>query len=90
MPDPRCPFCRRAYTDARGCMSSPEELEPVLYGAEQNPISSGPTCRDCGAPSGTMHHVACSCAECPQCHQQAHGGEMSCEENRQLTMGGAA
>jgi hypothetical protein len=90
MPDPRCPFCRRRYADPRGCKPGlPGEIDPVLYGEEVHPISSSPTCADCGAGTGAIHHVACSCAECPNCRELFHGS-MSCDENRQLTMGGAA
>lgn len=96
MPDPRCPYCRRRYADVRGCKPGlPGEIDPVLYGDEWYPFSDepGPTCRDCGAPKGLIHHADCSCSECPSCHRQYHGG-MTCEEDAQfhaeLRSGGTA
>ena len=90
MPDPRCPYCRRRYTDPRGCKPGlPHEIDPALYGEEVHPISSSPTCSDCGAATGAIHHVACPVAECVSCHRQHHGG-MSCAEDAALTTGGRA
>ena len=90
MPDFTCPECRRPYGDPEGCDWSYTEFRPIVYGAEQNPLSSGPTCRDCATPKGATHHAGCSCTECPSCHNQWHGLETSCEDNRVLTTGGRA
>ena len=91
MSEPTCPECKRAYADPRGCL--PFDGGPLAYGSELDPISSGPTCRDCGAPKGTEHHAGCACTECPSCHRQYHGG-MTCEEDAQfhaeLRTGGTA
>ena len=81
MTTPTCPYCQRHLDDARGC----EYLEPVVYGAEQHPLSTSLTCRDCAAPLGTRHHAECSCTECASCHRQFHGGD--CEANRLLVTG---
>lgn len=87
---PTCPECRRPYGDPLGCDWDYTDFRPVLYGAERNPISSGPTCRDCGTPRGTMHHAGCACTECPSCHNQWHGVDTSCDEDARLRSGGGA
>lgn len=88
MTTPTCPYCERPYADPRGCAYHPEDARPKVYGSELYPLSHGDTCRDCGAPKGTPHHAGCACTECPICHDQWHGNDMSCEKNRSLTMGG--
>lgn len=84
---PSCDYCERWLDDPRGCEPGPaNEVDPVIYGEELYPFSDGPACRDCSAPKGTMHHVECSCTECPLCHRQYHGS-MTCAENRALLAG---
>ena len=55
MPDFTCPECRRPYGDPEGCDWSYTDFRPMVYAAEQNPLSSGPTCRDCATPKGATH-----------------------------------
>lgn len=87
---PTCPYCQRLLSDPRGCEPGDgSEREPVLYGQEQDPLSSDPTCRDCGTPRGATHHAGCSCTECPRCGLQWHGVEGDCEANRALVTGGS-
>ena len=86
---PTCTYCERPFADARGCEYLEGDPAPVTYGHEQHPLSTSDRCRDCGAPIGTMHHVACLCSECAACHRQFHPG-LTCEEDRQLVTGGAA
>ena len=90
MPEFTCPECQRPYGDGRGCDWDYTAFQPVLYGAEVHPISIGPSCRDCGTPSGASHHAGCSCSECPSCHRQWHGVDMTCAEDAELTTGTAA
>ena len=70
---PTCEYCTRPYADPRGCEYLDDDTKPVKYGEELDPLSTTPTCRDCAAPLGTEHHVACTKAECPTCHGQWFG-----------------
>jgi hypothetical protein len=83
--NPTCDTCHRLLSDPRSCEYDPER-GPVRYGHEEHPLSVGPTCRDCGARKGTLHHLECIATECPECHGQYHGST-SCEEDRLLRTG---
>jgi len=90
-PKPTCPYCERTLADPRGCEYQDGDTRPVEYGQEQHPLSTSDRCRDCGAPMGTMHHVACLCSECPRCHGQfGLCFAIDCEAARSLVTGGAA
>ena len=88
-PPKGCDYCKRPFSDPRGCLYEPADERPATYGFEAHPLSSGPTCRDCGAPKGTEHHAECLAAECRSCQRQWHAG-LSCEEDARLVMGGDA
>lgn len=47
---PRCTYCGREYRDARGCDWLDGDPKPPTYGSECHPLSTGPTCYDCGTP----------------------------------------
>ena len=93
MSKPTCTYCERPYSDERGCEYTDGDERPVLYGEEVHPISTCPTCRDCGSPRGKEHRAYCLCTECSTCHSQFHPG-MTCEEGAQfhaeLRAGGTA
>lgn len=88
-PEPTCIYCRRAFTDPRGCEWDDGDPKPPTYGTECHPLSIAPDCYDCGAPKGTEHHAYCLAVECTACHRQWHPG-MTCEADALLVTGGAA
>ena len=95
MPNPKCAYCSRRYGDARGCQYLDDDPAPVIYGQEEHRFSAGPTCRDCGSPEGTAHHVTCMCSECATCHGlEVHRfvpvdstcGQSQCHENTPMKL----
>ena len=90
---PTCTYCRRPFSDPRGCEYLPGDEQPVIYGEELHPFGDGPTCRDCGTARGRRHHAFCLATECPTCHNQFHPGS-TCDEDAkfhaELRTGGTA
>lgn len=88
MSEPTCLYCERPYADPRGCEWLEGDPKPPTYGSECHPLSTGPTCYDCGTPREREHHAYCLATECTACHRQGHIGP--CDEDAALTTAGAA
>lgn len=101
MPTPTCPYCERAYSDRRGCEYLDSDPRPLPYGDETDAyaalrgltarsMTQTPTCSDCAAPKGTLHHSTCLKAECSACHHQfGLCGGTDCDEVWQWSTGGS-
>ncbi len=55
----RCDYCRRRFSDKRGCEYVDGDERPPVYGSECHPLSLGEKCYDCGCPRKTLHHATC-------------------------------
>lgn len=71
-----CPDCHKEMTTANGC-----DFKKFIYAdgrkiarqkvGEEEWISPGERCGDCGAKYGFYHHFGCDIERCPICGDQA-------------------